>query len=594
MSGTKTGGEACGVTRPSRAGTLRRVLAFLAPHGPGLVASLVLAALVVVTTLLVPVLAGRAIDAAVGVGEVDMGALAQALGRLVLAVVLTITCQWALTAVTNRIAYAVVLDMRTAAFAKLQRLPLAYLDSHRHGDVVNRIVTDVDQFSNGLVMTFQQFFTGALTIVLTLCFMFSLNPLVTLVVICVTPLSVLAAKFIAERGYAYFHEQSRRRGELTGLVEEYMGGMPVVEAFDAQGLAKKRFVEADARLSRASFRAVFYSSLINPTTRFVNSLVYAGVGIFGALAAISGGLTVGGLTAFLSYANQYTKPFNDISEVVTELQNSLACAARLFELLDEQEQELDAPGAIELAHATGSVEFRDVCFSYVPGRPIIKDFSLDVRPGMRVAIVGPTGCGKTTLINLLMRFYDVGSGAILVDGHDVRDLTRASLRASFGMVLQDTWIKSATVRENIALGVPGASDADVREAARLAFADEFVERLPRGYDTVLGGDDATISAGQRQLLCIARAMLARAPMLILDEATSNIDTRTEVKVQAAFECLMRGRTSFVVAHRLSTIRHADLIVAMRDGRIVETGTHDELLARNGFYAELYRSQFAAD
>ena len=571
--------------------TLTRVLRMLMRHAPALVASLVLAATVVVSTLLVPVLAGRAVDCVVRPGEVDFAGLADALRGLALAVVVTAISQWLLSATTNRVAYAVVLDMRERAFAKLQRLPISYLDAHRHGDIVNRIVTDVDQFTNGLVMTFQQFFTGVLTIVLTLVFMFRLNALVTLVVVCVTPVSVFAANFIAERGYAYFGEQSRRRGELTGIVEEYVGGASVVEAFDAQGLARGRFEDADARLSAASFKAVFYSSLINPTTRFVNALVYAGVGIFGALAAIAGTLTVGGLTAFLSYANQYTKPFNDISEVVTELQNSLACAGRVFELLDEPEETPDGAGARVLDHVRGHVELDDVCFSYVPERPLIEHVSLDVAPGTRVAIVGPTGCGKTTLINLLMRFYDVDSGAIRVDGHDVRDLTRESLRAAWGMVLQDTWVKSASVRDNIALGNPDATDEEVRLAARAAFADEFVTQLPAGYDTRLGGEEASISAGQRQLLCIARAMLADAPMLILDEATSNIDTRTELKVQAAFERLMEGRTCFVVAHRLSTVRNADVIVAMRDGRVVETGTHEELLARDGFYAQLYRSQF---
>ena len=545
------------------------------------------------TTLLVPVLSGRAVDCLVGPGEVNVEGLVANLRLLALAVIATATSQWALTALTNRVAYDVVRDMRVQAFGKLQRLPLFYVDSHRHGDVVNRVVTDVDQFSNGLVMTFQQFFTGVLAIVLTLAFMFSLNALVTLVVVCVTPSSILAAKLIAGRGYAYFHDQSARRGELTGVVEEYVGGKGAVEAFDAQGIAERRFEEVDARLAKTSFRAVFYSSLINPTTRFVNALVYAGVGIFGALAAIDGTLTVGGLTAFLSYANQYTKPFNDISEVVTELQNSLACAARLFELLDEAEEVPDAPGAVELADVRGQVDIDDVSFSYVPGRPLIEGFTLHARPGERVAIVGPTGCGKTTLINLLMRFYDVDGGSICVDGHDVREVTRASLRKSWGMVLQETWVKSASVRDNIALGRPDATDEEVRAVARAAFADEFIERLPEGYDTVLGGEDSSISAGQRQLLCIARAMLANAPMLILDEATSNIDTRTEVKVQAAFERLMRGRTSFVVAHRLSTVRDADKIVAMRDGHVVEVGAHEELLARDGFYASLYRSQFEA-
>ena len=591
MSAAKAKPTTAGIDRASSMGTLRRVLGFLSPHAAALVTSGLLAAAVTVTTLLVPVLSGRAVDCLVGPGEVDGAGLLDALRLLALSIAGTAVSQWLLTALTNRVAYDVVRDMRVAAFSKLQRLPLSYLDSHRHGDVVNRIVTDVDQFSNGLVMTFQQFFTGVLTIVLTLAFMFSLNPLVTLVVAAVTPLSIVAAKAIAGRGYTYFHDQSARRGELTALVEEYVGGKGVVEAFDAQDIAQGRFEQVDDRLAKASFRAVFYSSLINPTTRFVNALVYAGVGIFGALAAIDGTLTVGGLTAFLSYANQYTKPFNDISEVVTELQNSLACAARLFELLDEREEEPDASDALELAHVRGQVDISHVDFSYVPGHPLIRDFELHVRPGERVAIVGPTGCGKTTLINLLMRFYDVDAGSISVDGHDVRSVTRRSLRAAWGMVLQETWVKSASVRDNIALGRPDASDEEVRAAARAAFADEFIERMPHGYDTVLGGEEAAVSAGQRQLLCIARAMLADAPMLILDEATSNIDTRTEVKVQAAFSRLMEGRTSFVVAHRLSTVRDADLIAAMRDGRIVETGTHDELLARGGFYASLFRSQF---
>lgn len=591
MSAAKAKPTTAGIDRASSMGTLRRVLGFLSPHAAALVTSGLLAAAVTVTTLLVPVLSGRAVDCLVGPGEVDGAGLLDALRLLALSIAGTAVSQWLLTALTNRVAYDVVRDMRVAAFSKLQRLPLSYLDSHRHGDVVNRIVTDVDQFSNGLVMTFQQFFTGVLTIVLTLAFMFSLNPLVTLVVAAVTPLSIVAAKAIAGRGYTYFHDQSARRGELTALVEEYVGGKGVVEAFDAQDIAQGRFEQVDDRLAKASFRAVFYSSLINPTTRFVNALVYAGVGIFGALAAIDGTLTVGGLTAFLSYANQYTKPFNDISEVVTELQNSLACAARLFELLDEREEEPDASDALELAHVRGQVDISHVDFSYVPGHPLIRDFELHVRPGERVAIVGPTGCGKTTLINLLMRFYDVDAGSISVDGRDVRSVTRRSLRAAWGMVLQETWVKSASVRDNIALGRPDASDEEVRAAARAAFANEFIERMPHGYDTVLGGEEAAVSAGQRQLLCIARAMLADAPMLILDEATSNIDTRTEVKVQAAFSRLMEGRTSFVVAHRLSTVRDADLIAAMRDGRIVETGTHDELLAKGGFYASLYRSQF---
>lgn len=573
-------------------GTVARTIRQLGTHIPGIVGSLALAAFVVVSTLLVPVLSGKAVDCVVSAGGADIAGLLANLRLLAVAVLTTVASQWLLTALTNRIAISIVREMRQRAFAKLQVLPVSYVDSHRHGDIVNRVVTDVEQFSNGLTMTFQQLFCGVLTIVLTLVFMFRLNAGVTLVVVCVTPVSVFAAKFIAQRGFAYFHDQSVRRGELTGVVEELVGGKDVLEAFDAQRQACERFRDVDARLGESSFKAVFYSSLVNPTTRFVNALVYAGVGIFGALAAIAGTLTVGGLTAFLSYANQYTKPFNDISEVVTELQNSFACAARLFELLDEPQVEPDRPGAIELRGTTGAVSLSNVCFSYVPGRPLIRDFTLEVRPGTRVAIVGPTGCGKTTMINLLMRFYDVDAGTIAIDGHDIRDVTRKSLRSSFGMVLQETWVKSATVRENLTLGRPDATDEQVKAAARATFADEFIERLPHGYDTMLNGEEASISAGQRQLLCIARAMLADAPMLILDEATSNIDTRTEVKVQKAFERLMEGRTSFIVAHRLSTIVGADVIVAMRDGRIVETGTHDELLARGGFYASLYESQFS--
>ena len=573
-------------------GTVRRTLEYLSSHAPGLVGALLLSVAVVVTTLLVPVFSGEAVDCALSAGSVDMAGLMGSLTGLALAVIGTSVSQWALNAVTNRIAMSVVFDMRTQAFEKIQRLPLSYIDTTRHGEVVNRVVTDIDQFSNGLVMTFQQFFTGVFTILLTLVFMFRLNALVTLVVVVLTPVSMLLAKFIAGRGYNYFRQQSERRAELTGAVDEYVGGRAVVEAFDAQELACDRFREVDAALSEASFHAVFYSSLVNPTTRFVNNLVYAGVGIFGAMAVLGGSLTVGGLTAFLSYANQYMKPFNDISEVVTELQNSFACAARLFELLDEAEVPADAEDAVELTDVRGQVEIDHVSFSYVPERPLIEDFTLHVEPGMRVAIVGPTGCGKTTMINLLMRFYDVNAGSISVDGHDIAHVTRKSLRASYGMVLQETWVKSATVAENLSLGRPGATLDEIRAAAKAAYADEFIMRLPHGYDTVLNGEEASISAGQRQLLCIARAMLAAAPMLILDEATSNIDTRTEVKVQAAFERLMEGRTSFVVAHRLSTVRNSDVIVCMKDGHIMETGTHDELLAKGGFYAHLYQSQFS--
>lgn len=579
-------------TSSHKGSTFSRVCKLLAPSWPRLLAALILATLVVVSTLMVPVFSGQAVDCALSAGNVDTAGLVKALQGLALAVVCTVLSQWALNAITNRVAYDLLKEMRTEAFAKLQRLPLSYIDTERHGDIVNRIVTDVEQFSNGLVMAFQQFFTGILTIILTLCYMFALNAAVTLVVICVTPVSIIAARFIATKSFKHFHNQSEARGELATITEEYIGGKDVVSSFDAAGIAEAKFNTADEQLRKTSFKAVFYSSLINPTTRFVNSLVYAGVGIFGALAAIQGTLTVGGLTSFLSYANQYTKPFNDISEVITELQNSLACAARLFELLDEEEEPADVEGAEVLSDVKGNVELSHVYFSYTPDKPLIEDYSLSVKAGMRVAIVGPTGCGKTTMINLLMRFYDVNSGSIKIDGHDISQVTRASLRDAWAMVLQETWVKSATVAENIALAKPDATREEIQAAAKAAYADEFIRRLPKGYDTKLDGGESSISAGQRQLLCIARAMLASSPMLILDEATSNIDTRTEVKVQAAFNKLMEGRTSFVVAHRLSTIREADIIVAMRDGHIVETGTHKELLAANGFYASLYNSQFS--
>lgn len=581
-----------GAQNQKQPSTFARVCTLLAPSWLKLIASLLLATLVVVTTLMVPVLSGQAVDCALAQGNVDYETLFKILVELACAVLATAVSQWLLNAVTNRVAYDLVKEMREEAFEKLQRLPLSYLDSHRHGDIVNRIVTDVDQFTNGLIMAFQQFFTGVLTIILTLCYMFALNVQVTLVVICVTPVSIFMAKFIGGKAYKHFSSQSKCRGELATITEEYIVGKDILSALDAQEVAEKKFEEADAKLSYSSFKAVFYSALIMPTTRFVNALVYAGVGIFGALAAIAGTLTVGGLTSFLSYANQYTKPFNDISEVVTELQNSFACAARLFELLDEPEEVADAEDAIELTDVKGDVELEHVYFSYTQDKPLIEDYSLSVKAGMRVAIVGPTGCGKTTMINLLMRFYDVNSGSIKIDGHDIAHVTRASLRNAWAMVLQETWVKSATVAENIALAKPEATRDEIVAAAKAAYADEFIKRLPQGYDTKLDGGESSISAGQRQLLCIARAMLASSPMLILDEATSNIDTRTEVKVQAAFNKLMEGRTSFVVAHRLSTIREADIIVAMRDGHIVETGTHTELLAKGGFYADLYNSQFS--
>ncbi len=570
---------------------MRRVLSLLRPYRARLAGAMALAVAVVVSTLALPVLTGRAVDALVGPGEVGWAALTGSLAWMAIAFCATSASQWALTAVTNRVAYCVVRDLREQAFSRLQELPVSFADGRGRGDVVSRIVTDAEQFSNGLVMAFQQFFTGALTIVLTLAFMFSLNALVTLVAVLVTPVSFFVARFIARRGYRWYREQAARRGAMTSVAEEAIAGLSTIEAYGTADRVRERFDEADELLGASAFKAVFYSSLTNPSTRFVNALVYAGVGVAGAFSVLAGSLTVGGLTAFLSYANQYTKPFNDISEVVSELQNSVACARRLFDLIDRPAEEPDAEDAVELADVRGEVVLSGVGFSYSPDRPLLSGIDLVARPGERVAIVGPTGCGKTTLINLLMRFYDVDEGSISVDGHDVRSVTRSSLRRAFGMVLQDTWLADGTVRDNIALGRPGAALEEVRAAAREAFADDFIMRLPQGYDTPVGAEGATLSEGQRQLVCIARVMLARPSMLILDEATSSIDTRTELCVQRAFDKLMEGRTSFVVAHRLSTVRDADVILVMRDGRIVERGRHEELLRQGGFYAELYRAQF---
>ncbi len=575
-----------------RSSAMRQILGLLRPYGGQVALILLLAVVVVVSTLLLPVFSGNAVDAAVGPHEVDFTALALALRDMALAIAATAASQWLLTRLTNRVVYGMVYDLRTRAFAKLQRLPLAYIDAHSHGDIVSRVVTDVDQFSNGLIMAFQQFFTGVLTIVLTLVFMFRLNVQVALVVVCITPLSILLARFISSKSYRHFRRQTERRGAMTSYASEMIGGISSIEAFDHADAACREFDGVCEELRRSQFKAVFYSALTNPGTRFVNNLVYAGVGIVGAFVVLGGCMTVGSLSAFLGYANQYTKPFNDISEVVTELQNSVACAARLFDLLAQDEITPDKTDAVVLSDATGRVDIDDVSFSYTPDRPLIGDFDLAVQPGQRIAIVGPTGCGKTTLINLLMRFYDVNGGSVRFDGHDVRDLTRASLRSQIGMVLQDTWIEHATVRENIAMAQPDATLDEIKAAAHQAHADKFIEQLPHGYDTMLGGDAASLSAGQRQLLCIARVFLAEPRILILDEATSNIDTRTELHVQHAFDRLMEGHTSFVVAHRLSTIQNADKIVVMRDGHIVETGTHDELLARGGFYANLFNAQFA--
>ena len=572
-------------------GTVRRIARLFSAERGKVAAAAGLTACVVVGTLALPVLSGRAVDCVAGPGRVDFAGLHETLALIAVALAATACCQWALSAVTNRLAFGAALELRRRAFDHLQELPLSYLDAHGHGDLASRIVTDADMLTNGLLMAFQQLPTGVLTIVVTLAFMFALNPAIAAVVALLTPVSIFTARFIATHSARHFSGQTLLRGELTAYVEEMVGGISAVETFEVQDRVHARFAATDAALGQESFKAVFFSSLVNPTTRFANALVYAAIGIFGAFVAMSGGITVGGLSAFLGYADQYAKPFNDISGVATELQNCVACARRLFDLLDEPAEDADAPGAVALAEPRGEVRLDHVAFGYDPGRPVLRDVDLAVRPGTRVALVGETGCGKTTLINLLMRFYDVSGGAVVVDGHDVRELERESLRAGWGMVLQDTWLRRATVRENVAMGRPDATLEEVRAACREAYADDFVMRLPQGYDTVLDGS-ASLSAGQRQLLCIARVVLARPAMLILDEATSNIDTRTELLVQRALARLMEGRTSFVVAHRLSTVRDADLICVVADGRIAERGTHEELLAAGGRYRAIYEAQFA--
>ena len=571
--------------------TIRRMLGLFAGRRAMLCALIALVVVVTVGTLTLPTLTGRAVDCMVGAGAVDFMALADVARLMALTVCVTAAAQYALALVTNRLAYDAAFDLRCQAFDHLQRMPLSYIDSHEHGEVASRIVNDADQLTNGFVMGFQQLPTGVLTIVVTLVFMFRLNPLIAGVVTVLTPFSVWMAKFISSHASKHFAGQTQLRGELTGLVEEMIGGVGTIEAFGVADEVCGLVRDIDARLAQESYKAVFFSSLANPTMRFMNSLVYAAIGIFGAFVVLGGGITVGGLSAFLQYADQYAKPFNDITGVVTELQNSVACARHLFELIDEPLEEPNAEGALELGRVEGKVALDDVTFSYAPGRPILEHLDLSAEPGRRIALVGHTGCGKTTLINLLMRFYDVDSGSVTVDGHDVRGITRASLRGSWGMVLQDTWVRRATVRENIAIGRPDATDDEIVAAAKAAYADEFIRRMPRGYDTVLDGS-TSLSAGQKQLLCIARVMIARPQMLILDEATSNIDTRTELLVQRAFDNLMHGRTSFVVAHRLSTIRDADAICVVDHGRIAEKGTHEELLARGGIYRDIYESQFA--
>ena len=578
------------LTPQQRKATLNRVLHKIRPYSAFVVCSLLVAAVSVAAQLYIPILCGEAIDKMLGKGNVDLaGVLRIAVSILVVAAVAALA-QWLLSVCNNRITFSVSRDLRNEALRKIQTLPLSYLDSHPSGDIVSRMVADVDTFADGLLMGFTQLFSGILTIFGTLLFMLRENVPITLVVVCITPLSLVVAGFLAKRSYGYFQSQSTVRGKQTALVNEMIEGQKVVQAFGHEAESLAAFDEVNGQLQEVSLKAIFFSSLTNPATRFVNNIVYAGVGLVGALYAVRGGITIGQLSVFLSYANQYTKPFNEISGVVTELQNALACAARVFELLDAEDQVPEAENAAAL-QPDGHVQLQDVSFRYLPDRPLIEGLSLDVQPGQRIAIVGPTGCGKTTLINLLMRFYDVNSGSIKVSGTDIRDVTRASLRGSYGMVLQDTWLRAGTVRENIAYGKPDATMDEVIAAAKAAHAHSFIRRLPEGYDTVIAEDGGNISQGQKQLLCIARVMLCLPPMLILDEATSSIDTRTEVRIQKAFARMMQGRTSFIVAHRLSTIREADVILVMKDGHIVEQGNHDQLLAQGGFYAKLYNSQF---
>ena len=573
-------------------GTLRRVLELIRPYAGLVVLTLVLAVVTVVTTLLAPVISGKAVDLIIGPGQVDFGGV----GKLAIAMAGTVACtavsQWLMNVVNNRITFHVVRDMRVRAFEQLEQLPLKYMDAHRPGDAISRITTDVEQFSDGLLLGFTQLFTGILTICGTLGVMLFIEWRIALVVVALTPLSIFVARFIATHTYSMFKVQSETRAELTSLVDELVGNEHLVRAFGYESRAEERFDKINLDLQSCGVRAVFFSSMTNPCTRFVNALIYAAVGVLGAFAAIAGGITVGDLSVFLNYANQYTKPFNDISDVMTEFQNALACAQRVFDFIDETPILPDAQDAVELPHGAGAVEFEHVKFRYVPDVPLIEDMNLKVEPGQRIALVGPTGCGKTTLVNLLMRFYEINGGTLRVDGHPIDTVTRDSLRGNLGMVLQETWLKAGTIAENIAYGKPDATREEIIAAAKKARAHSFICRLPNGYDTEVAEDGGNISQGQRQLLCIARVMLRRPPILILDEATSSIDTRTEVLVQDAFEELMKGRTSFIVAHRLSTIKNADQILVMKDGNIIERGTHDELLDRGGFYAKLYESQFA--
>ena len=569
---------------------LKKVLLRVRRYWAGLIASLILATVYVVMSLYIPILVGDAIDCIVEAGNVDFASMKQYLAGVAVCAAVAGVAQWVMSMINNSITFKVTRNIRNEAFRHIQTLPLKYLDSHPQGDIVSRVVSDVDTFADGLLMGFTQLFTGVMTIAGTLLFMLSIHWGIALVVILITPLSLVVANFIATRTYSMFRAQTVTRGEQTGLIDEIVGGLKIVQAFGHEKASLEQFDEINDRLEKCSLKAIFFSSLTNPCTRFVNSVVYAGVGLTGALVALAGGISVGSLTIFLNYANQYTKPFNEISGVVTELQNALACAGRVFELIEEAPESADPEG--ETPEIRGSVQIRDLKFSYDPKKPLIDDFHLDVEPGQRVAIVGPTGCGKTTFINLIMRFYDPQGGEIRLDGTDTMSMSRKALRRNVGMVLQDTWLKAGTIRENIAMGKPEANMEEIIHAAKQAHAHSFIKRLPQGYDTVIGESGGNLSQGQKQLLCIARVMLCLPPMLILDEATSSIDTRTEIRIQKAFDTMMRGRTSFIVAHRLSTIREADVILVMRDGHIVEQGSHTELLKRNGFYASLYHSQFA--
>ena len=572
---------------------IKKVLDYIGKYKIFLLLSIILAAISVALTLYIPILTGNAVDCILGPGQVDFAGILVILKKMAVIILLTAIVQWLMNACNNKITYQVIRDVRDEAFRKLEILPLKYIDSHAHGDIVSRIIADVDQFSDGLLMGFTQLFTGVITIIGTLLFMISINVTTTLIVVVLTPLSFFIANFIAKRTFKMSKLQSETRGEQTALIDEMIGNEKVVKAFSREEKVIEQFDEVNNRLEKASVKAIFFSSLTNPCTRFVNSLVYAGVGIVGAFLAIKGRISVGQLSSFLSYANQYTKPFNEISGVVTELQNAIACAGRIFEFIEEEPQIPDAEDAIVLKQPKGEIDIQDVAFSYTEDQKLITDLNLHVKPGQRVAIVGPTGCGKTTVINLLMRFYDVNKGSIQVDGVDIRKLTRDSLRKGYGMVLQETWLKSGTIKDNIIMGKPDATMEEVIAAAKASHAHSFIKRLPNGYDTVISEDGGSLSQGQKQLLCITRVMLCLPPILILDEATSSIDTRTEIKIQKAFATLMEGRTSFIVAHRLSTIREADIILVMKDGNIIEQGNHETLLAKGGFYAGLYQIQFSA-